>query len=67
VSTIFLTHTPDMLANYYGARALTALRARAPVRLNETGAVLDAATLAREANGCEIVISDRQTAAPLDA
>lgn len=64
--TIFLTHTPDMLANYYGARALTALRALAPVRLNETGAVLDAATLAREANGCEIVISDRQTAAPAE-
>ena len=26
MTTIFLTHTPDMLANYYGNRALTALR-----------------------------------------
>src|SRR5690348_14610538 len=66
VPTIFLTHTPDMLANYYGERALAALRALAPVRLNETGAVLDAATLAREAKGCEIVVSDRQTAAPAE-
>ena len=47
VPTIFLTHTPDMLANYYGARALAALRALAPVRVNETRAVLDAATLGR--------------------
>jgi D-3-phosphoglycerate dehydrogenase len=66
VPTIFLTHTPDMLANYYGARALAALRAIAPVRVNETGAVLDAATLGREAKGCEIVVSDRQTAAPAE-
>ena len=25
--TVLLTHTPDMLANYYGPRALAALRA----------------------------------------
>jgi D-3-phosphoglycerate dehydrogenase / 2-oxoglutarate reductase len=66
VPTIFLTHTPDMLANYYGARALAELRALAPVRLNETGAVLDPRALARAAKGCEIVVSDRQTAAPAE-
>lgn len=62
--TIFLTHTPDMLANYYGPRALAALRELAPVKRNETGAVLDAQALARAAEGCDIVVSDRQTAAP---
>ena len=40
--TVFLTHTPDMLANYYGERALAALRELAPVKLNETAKVLDA-------------------------
>ena len=62
--TVLLTHTPDMLANYYGDRALTALRALCEVRLNDTGTVLDTAALARLAQGCDIVISDRQTAAP---
>ncbi len=61
---IFLTHVPDMLANYYGARALSELRKLGDVRLNETGRVLDAAALVEAARGCEIVVSDRQTAAP---
>jgi D-3-phosphoglycerate dehydrogenase len=64
VPRIFLTHTPDMLANYYGERALAALRALGEVRLNDTGEVLDAPALARASRGCEIVVSDRQTAAP---
>jgi D-3-phosphoglycerate dehydrogenase len=62
--TVFLTHTPDMLANYYGERALAALKKLAPVRLNETGRVLDAKALAAAARGCEIIVSDRQTAGP---
>jgi len=62
--TVFLTHTPDMLANYYGERALTALRKLAPVKLNETGRVLDARALAEAARGCEIIVSDRQTPGP---
>jgi D-3-phosphoglycerate dehydrogenase len=64
--TVFLTHTPDMLANYYGARALAALRALCDVRLNETGTVLDAAALAKAARGCAIIVSDRQTAGPAE-
>jgi D-3-phosphoglycerate dehydrogenase len=62
--TVLLTHTPDMLANYYGERALAALRAFCDVRLNDTGKVLDPATLAKLAQGCEVIISDRQTAGP---
>ena len=36
MAKIFLTHTPDMLANYYGPRALAELRKLGEVRLNET-------------------------------
>jgi len=61
---IFLTHSPDMRANYYGQSALSELRKLGDVRLNETGRVLDAAALVEAAKGCEIVVSDRQTAAP---
>jgi D-3-phosphoglycerate dehydrogenase len=66
MARIFLTHTPDMLANYYGERALAELRTLGEVKLNAGNKVLDAAALAREANGCEIVITDRQTAGPAD-
>jgi D-3-phosphoglycerate dehydrogenase len=63
---IFLTHTPDMLANYYGERALAGLKRLGEVRLNPTGRLLDAAALAETARGCEIIVSDRQTAAPAE-
>ncbi len=64
--TIFLTHSPDMLKNYYGERALAELRKLGTVRLNETGRVLDAEALAQVAQGCEIIVSDRQTAGPAE-
>lgn len=58
---VFLTHTPEMRANYYGERALAALRAVAEVKLNPVGRVLAAADVIAAAKGCEIIISDRQT------
>ena len=61
MTTIFLTHIPDMLKNYYGERALAALRELGEVRLNTTDKVLDAKALAQAARGCEIIVSDRQT------
>jgi len=64
--TVLLTHTPDMLANYYGERALTAMRGLCDVRLNDTGSVLDPAALAKLAQGCEIIVSDRLTAGPAE-
>ena len=57
---IFLTHVPDMLENYYGPRALAAMRKLGEVRLNETGKMLDAKALDAAAKGCEIIVSDRQ-------
>ncbi len=38
---ILLTHTPHMLANYYGDRALAALRRHGEVRMNLSGRILD--------------------------
>jgi D-3-phosphoglycerate dehydrogenase len=65
MTTVFLTHTPDMLANYYGERALAALRKLTAVKFNETGKVLDdPRALAEAARGCTIIVSDRQTPAP---
>lgn len=67
MATIFLTHSPDMLKNYYGERAVAELRKLGDLRINGTGQVLDASMLAREARGCDIVVSDRQTPAPAEA
>lgn len=64
MTRVFLTHVPDMLRNYYGARALSALERHAEVRLNPTGRVLDAEALAKAARGCRIIVADRQTPAP---
>jgi D-3-phosphoglycerate dehydrogenase len=60
MARILLTHTPDMLRNYYGPRALAALRELGEVRLN-SGGVLDTEALIEGARGCDIVVSDRQT------
>jgi D-3-phosphoglycerate dehydrogenase len=65
MTKIFLTHTPHMLVNYYGERALAALRRLGDVRLNQTGRVLDdPLPLAHEAADADIVVADRQTPAP---
>jgi D-3-phosphoglycerate dehydrogenase / 2-oxoglutarate reductase len=64
MTKIFLTHIPEMLENYYGPRAVAALREMAEVVINPTGRVLDADGLAAEAKGCDIILSDRQTPGP---
>jgi D-3-phosphoglycerate dehydrogenase / 2-oxoglutarate reductase len=61
---IFLTHEPDMLKNYYGERAVAGLRKSGELVINPTGRVLDGPSLIEAARGCEIIVSDRQTAAP---
>jgi D-3-phosphoglycerate dehydrogenase len=66
MARIFLTHVPDMLENYYGERALAAMRQLGEVRLNTTGKVLDGKALAEAAKGCEIIVSDRQTPGPAE-
>jgi D-3-phosphoglycerate dehydrogenase len=58
---VFLTHTPAALANYYGPRALAALREMAELVVNPTAEVLDADGLTAHAAGCALVVSDRAT------
>ncbi len=58
---VYLTHTADALANYYGESALAALRGVAEVRLNDTGRHLAGAELAAAAAGCQAIICYRQS------
>lgn len=64
--SLLITHSPDMLRNYYGARALAALRELADVQINTTGEVMDPEALILAAQGCEIIVADRQTAGPAE-
>lgn len=58
---VFITHSPAALANYYGARALSALEAVAEVRRGETDSVWTDASLADAARDCDIIVSDRRS------
>ena len=60
-----LTHTPEALAAYYGERALSALRLLCEVRLNE-GDALSPDAVIELAQGCDIIVSDRNTPAPAE-
>ncbi|ANN79451.1 NAD(P)-dependent oxidoreductase [Bordetella flabilis] len=64
MTTILLTHSPQALANYYGDRALAALRALGEVRLNPGPDPGTPEQLIRLAQGCRIVVSSRLAAAP---
>jgi D-3-phosphoglycerate dehydrogenase / 2-oxoglutarate reductase len=59
-ATVFVTHGPSALANYYGHDALTALRAVADVRCNSSELPWTDDTLAAAAQGCDIIVSDRR-------
>lgn len=58
---VFLAHTPEMLANYYGARALAELRKVAEVVTHEGTETLAGAALAGAAAGCQAIVADRAT------
>ncbi len=58
---VFVSHTSEMRANYYGERALSALRDIADVRVNEGDSVLSGGALARAAAGCAVIVADRMT------
>ncbi len=57
---VFLTHGPDALANYYGARALAALEALAEVHRLSEEVAWTPQTLAQAAAGCQVIVSDRR-------
>jgi len=64
MSRILLTHSPDTLANYYGARALAGLRALGEVILNLNDKPLEGESLLQAAADCDLVVSYRQSPAP---
>lgn len=61
---IFLTHSPQTLENYYGERALGQLSKYATVKLNTARHPLQLDALIEAAQGCQIIVSSRDTAAP---
>ena len=61
MATLFLTHPPDALNNYYGDQAVAGLRALGELRINSLGRELTTPELIAAAQGCEIIISYRQT------
>ncbi|HUG25707.1 hydroxyacid dehydrogenase [Piscinibacter sp.] len=62
-ATVFLTHSPSALENYFGPRALAALEAVATVGRNPGDAEWTAEALAEAARDCDIIVSDRRAAA----
>ena len=61
---VYLSHSPEARANYYGDEALAALREAAEVRLNETGRDLSGRELAEAARGCDAIVSYRLSHGP---
>jgi D-3-phosphoglycerate dehydrogenase len=64
VSRILLTHSPDALAQYYGERALSGLRALGEVRLHPGHAPLEGEALIAAAADCDLIVSYRQSPGP---
>ena len=61
---ILLTHSPEALANYYGERALSALRSAGDVVLNQKSHSLEGEELIAAAADCELIVSYRQSPGP---
>lgn len=64
VPRILLTHSPEALERYYGARALAELRALGEVTLHPGSEPLQGEELIAAAAGCELIVSYRQSPAP---
>ena len=58
---IFLCHTEQAFQNYYGERAMAGLRALGEVRRNPTDHPLASDELLAASQGCQIIVSDRNT------
>ena len=63
MTTVFLTHDPEALENYYGKAALAALRELAEVRLNPKDGLLGTDELIAAARGCALIVGDVNTPA----
>ncbi len=63
---ILLTHANEMRRQYYGERALAALKALAEVKLHEHDAPLAPEALVAAAQDADFIVSDRMTAGPAE-
>jgi len=61
---ILLTHSPDAMANYYGERALAALKQAGEVVLNRNDHSLEGEELIAAAKDCDLIVSYRQSPGP---
>lgn len=61
MTTVFVSHSQSQLAHYFGARATAALQAITDVRFNPGETDLSSQELAALAQGCDVIISYRQT------
>lgn len=64
MATIFLTHSPNALAHYYGDNALAQLNTLGDVIRNESARELSHAELIHAARDCDIIVSFRVPAIP---
>ncbi|WP_280155318.1 NAD(P)-dependent oxidoreductase [Piscinibacter sp. XHJ-5] len=61
---ILVTHDAQARRLYYGDAAIARLRALGDVSVNDTGGPLPLPQLVALARDCQVIVSDRQTAAP---
>ena len=64
MTTVFVTHPSDKLAQYFGDRAVRALQAIATARFNPLERDLSVAELIEASRGCDALIAYRQTPGP---
>jgi D-3-phosphoglycerate dehydrogenase len=64
MTTVFVTHPQDKLAQYFGPRATQALETIADVRFNPESRELSTDELIAAAAGCDALIAYRQTPGP---
>jgi len=63
---ILLTHSPEAMANYYGERALAALRKAGEVKLHTGKEPLEGKALIEAAHDCDLIVSYRQSPGPAE-
>jgi D-3-phosphoglycerate dehydrogenase / 2-oxoglutarate reductase len=63
---ILLTHSPEAVANYYGERALAALRQAGDVVRNNKPHSLEGEELINAAKDCDLIVSYRQSPGPAE-
>jgi D-3-phosphoglycerate dehydrogenase len=61
---ILLTHSPEAMANYYGERALAALKASGEVKRHQGSQPLEGEALIEAAKDCDLIVSYRQSPGP---